>query len=568
MIRRRKHRSEPSTAPSGARTPSGLFARLALALCATVLGALLFAGIASAAAPAPLESFDGAASPAGSMSPTWLSVDEASGDVYVIDKAHDAVDVFAEGPGATAFEPNYEYVTQILGSETTAGSFSFGGDDDVAVDNDPASSYHGDVYVNAENAGKVFAFDPSQSPGSRFRWESNAGISDVCGVSVDPSGNPWLGDWGLGLQQLDPADGSAVGGPIPNPSGRHDCHHAWDSEGNVDIADWNGSVKKYDTAGNELLTYYPGEASHDVAVDTSNNNVYAAPSDTYIRRWTPTGLESESETFATGADNAVAVAVDSTRHRVFVTHGGEVTVYTTVGPKLTIAGTGPQGSVTCNGGACASEYEFGEEIELEAFPAPGYTLAGWIGCQSTGANTCTVTINGDTEVTAIFLASASVTPEPAGENCANGGVKIESGGNTEYVCNGASGASGSNGNDGSSGSNGAKGDTGAQGAQGPQGAAGPQGKPGPAGRIVCRARQRGRRIIVRCKVRTHGKRGKRHGKRHHLRWRLMHAGHMVRHGAVRHGAARHGRLRLGALPPGHYRLHVAGSKGSTAIVVS
>ncbi len=42
-------------------------------------------------------------------------------------------------------------------------------------------------------------------------------------------------------------------------------------------------------------------------------------------------------------------------------------------------------------------------------------------------------------------AGLAVTDEPAGANCPSGGVKIESGGTTRYVCNGASGDNGSNG---------------------------------------------------------------------------------------------------------------------------
>ena len=82
-------------------------------------------------------------------------------------------------------------------------------------------------------------------------------------------------------------------------------------------------------------------------------------------------------------------------------------------------------------------------------------------------------------------AATLTTVEPAGANCATGGVKLEFGpdvnGNglldageiipalTKYICNGAVGAQGPQGN------------TGATGLQGPAGLAGPQGPAGPAG---------------------------------------------------------------------------------------
>jgi len=58
----------------------------------------------------------------------------------------------------------------------------------------------------------------------------------------------------------------------------------------------------------------------------------------------------------------------------------------------------------------------------------------------------------------------SVEPEPAGENCAEGGVRIDDGsGSVEYVCNGTSGTSGTNGTDGTDGTNGTSGETGSDG---------------------------------------------------------------------------------------------------------
>ncbi len=59
--------------------------------------------------------------------------------------------------------------------------------------------------------------------------------------------------------------------------------------------------------------------------------------------------------------------------------------------------------------------------------------------------------------------SVTASSEPAGGNCTTGGVKLVSGAETSYVCNGAQGA------------------TGPAGAMGPQGAVGPAGPAGPAG---------------------------------------------------------------------------------------
>ena len=167
--------------------------------------------------------------------------------------------------------------------------------------------------------------------------------------------------------------------------------------------------------------------------------------------------------------------------------------------------------------------------------------------------------------------------------CAHGGVKIELGATTTYVCNGADGTNGSNGSNGvagpqgpvgpqgpagSNGSDGAQGptgDTGPQGAQGPQGPQGPQGKRGPAGKVKVTCKVKGSKK-VKCTVKyvTSSKRHHRRGKRHHLRWRLMHAGHTVRHGST--GAARLQYV-LNHLRAGRYVLHVAGQRGGTRLRV-
>ena len=80
--------------------------------------------------------------------------------------------------------------------------------------------------------------------------------------------------------------------------------------------------------------------------------------------------------------------------------------YTYVGPQaltVSIAGTG-SGSVSCNGGACASSYPFGSSVTLAATPAADSTFAGFSGaCSGTGS--CAVTIEGPVAVTATFESS-------------------------------------------------------------------------------------------------------------------------------------------------------------------
>jgi hypothetical protein len=212
------------------------------------------------------------------------------------------------------------------------------------------------------------------------------------------------------------------------------------------------------------------------------------------------------------------------------------------------AGTGV---ITCGEELCEPKLPDGGQVELVARPLEGYAFAGWRGCTSTGLDTCEVTINSDMEVSAAFMPQLSVTPEPPGENCANGGIMVQFGEGVEFICNGT---------DGSSGGNGAQGPTGSAGANGRDGVAGPQGPRGPAGppgNVTCRVHVKDKKVKVTCTVKSAaGANASR------VQWRL------TRHGqVVKKGIARRGRVHLGALSPGHYRLHVAG-RVTTEIVIS
>jgi hypothetical protein len=70
------------------------------------------------------------------------------------------------------------------------------------------------------------------------------------------------------------------------------------------------------------------------------------------------------------------------------------------------AGAG-SGSVSCDGGSCASSYPEGTSVTLTATAASGSTFAGWSGGGCSGSGNCVVTINADTTVTATFDAESS-----------------------------------------------------------------------------------------------------------------------------------------------------------------
>jgi hypothetical protein len=74
------------------------------------------------------------------------------------------------------------------------------------------------------------------------------------------------------------------------------------------------------------------------------------------------------------------------------------------------------GSVTCDGGACASSYPEGTKVTLGATAASGSSFAGWSGGGCSGTGSCVVTMSADTAVTATFNANPP-PPPPAEEKC-------------------------------------------------------------------------------------------------------------------------------------------------------
>jgi hypothetical protein len=543
----------------GSNRPTGRPRSVLALLGVTLFLAALLPAAASAAEPVEIGSFtcseatpcvgkkaaDGTTPDEESLNAKWLTVDEATGDVYVIDEADNAVDRFSSG-GA--------FLSQLR----APGGFSWSGESDIAVDNS-GGSHAGWVYAETE-AGTIFAFNSQ----GELQWESGPGaeISDICGIAVTPSGELWYADYYRGLQKINPSSGDASGSPVVGEiTLEGPCHIAFDSEGNVGVMQYNGNAQRFSLElGHEGERIGPqltldGGGGNDISIDTSEDLSYLGASDSRggVFQYSAAGALQSNFAQESSGGSPFAVAADAISHHLYVGRSETVAVYSTLAAKLTVQKTG-SGAVLCkvDGGpeeACAAEYPASTQIELVAAPADGYAFAGWLGCKSSGPATCEVELNEDTELTAVFLATVTVTPVSPGEECPNGGLAVESAGNVEYVCNGSNGAPGSSGPPGS------QGPEGKAGANGKDGATGPQGKEGPPGRVTCKVKPKGKKVKVTCTVKSAG------ASSSSVNWRLS------RHGRTyRRGVAAHGRLHLGALSRGHYQLYIAGHRAMEVLV--
>lgn len=491
------------------RRPTSFIASIVTALSAL---AVLAAG-ASAAAPVLIDEFaceaGNACNGATTFAPQSVAVDEASGDVYVTEVAPSLIDRFhADG----------SYDSQIVNASFEFGQLRSG----IAVDG------FGDLYVGGRN-GNAYAYEPSGA----LAWEKIDVVNRICGVGFDPSGQLWIADNQHDeLVELDRASGEKTGTTIgvETPYEAGPCKFVFLAGGRIDAIEAGGALGEYSSVGAFLRDLQPGTGgwATDVALDPATGSVFApvfeaSQGRSKLREWSSFGNPLSSVSIPEISENLNAsegVAIDSARRRIYVAdpEAHKVLVFGFAAP-LTVNVTGagevesdPAG-ISCQADESCSG-EFAGAVTLTANPAPGHVLAGWLGCQKTGADTCAVAIAGETEVTAVFVKDGTVGPT------------------------------------------GPQGATGASGSDGPAGPRGPQGRQGPAAKVTCRVKG-ARKPKVTCTIKEEAT-----AFAGRLRWRLMRGGH-----AIGHGITRHGRIQLGALPPGRYRLKVEGRKGATAIVV-
>ena len=418
------NRDVPHAVSGGGSASRRRFGAARIALVATC-ALLALPALASGADPVFSGSFDGSATPAGSMVPERMAVDEASGRLYVIDSAHDVVDVF-DADGA--------YVTQLAGSSTTNGTFGFGAEPDIAIDNSGGPNA-GNVYVNGETAGLIYAFDADGD----FLWQSAANITDTCGVAVDPDGNPWYADYTNGLQQLAADDGSPVGDFLL--AGTESCHFAFKSTGGILLTHYLRQVDEYAPDGDFVRNYDPLTPS-DVAVESSSDFVYT-DRQVEIAIWDELG-QPVGAGFAPANLNSLGVAVDGSAAKIYVsdTVQGIVSIFDgTVRHRLVVTpGGSDSGAVSADagaivdcstlGGTCMDVYDDGATVTLTATPGAG-DVVRWSGCDAIAGDDCTLTLNASANVTATFgpptrhtltvakggSGGGTVTSAPAGIAC-------------------------------------------------------------------------------------------------------------------------------------------------------
>jgi len=200
-----------------------------------------------------------------------LTVDQATGDVYVFDAGTESILKFDAAGNPVNFT---ETGTNAIKESGGAG----GGENQIAVSSSGPSA--GDIYVAHGRSVQIFNA-AGANVGELNEADEAEGHpwGESCGVAVDGAGNVYVGLYSEKVNKYTP-----TGEPVTNAnyvatmSGlRSVCNLAVDSEGNVYAATYNGGVSKYDpmqfgslaATGTEV-----DETGNTLAIDPETSDVY------------------------------------------------------------------------------------------------------------------------------------------------------------------------------------------------------------------------------------------------------------------------------------------------------
>jgi DNA-binding beta-propeller fold protein YncE len=212
------------------------------------------------------ETFGSAEQPSFTQ-PEGLAVDQASGDLLVIDAAAGTLSRY--NPDGTPAE------FSALGSNKIEGlSFGGSGEVQVAVDNSGGAT-DGDIYVPQESEAAVDIFGENGSLlGQLTKYEEEGEEKPFiapCGVAVDPSGNVYVGDFANKVHKYEPSANPPVNGDSSaNFEFSSPCTlaaGAGHTAGFIFPAHFHGSVAKLDSSSGEQK---PGVASGPITTVTIN----------------------------------------------------------------------------------------------------------------------------------------------------------------------------------------------------------------------------------------------------------------------------------------------------------
>ncbi len=321
------------------RVSTGPAGQLICALAVALGMGLLVPGLAAAALEHPfLEDFGSAAQPTFTEA-QGLAVDQASGDLLVIDAGEREP---GEGTLSRFHADGTPSDFSALGDNVIEGlSFRFPETGQVAVDNSGGAT-DGNIYVASqveEGVVKIFDEDGS-SLGQLTGYEAGPAAegaatpfgSFICGVAVDPAGNVYVSEFSGGgaIHKYEPAANPPVNGDnVANFAYAEACTvaaGAGPSDGVIFPAHLNTEgeavAKLNSTTGAQQYVAHPGPTT-TVSVDPGTGTLFAAAGNE-VKEYDASGpTESIAGVpIAPGGEEVAGVAVDQDTGRIYVSRKG------------------------------------------------------------------------------------------------------------------------------------------------------------------------------------------------------------------------------------------------------
>jgi DNA-binding beta-propeller fold protein YncE len=201
------------------------------------------------------------------VEPSGVAVNDATGDVYVVDRGNDRVEVFSAA-GA--------YISQFDGSGAPTGVFS--SPSAIAVDDsgsalDPSA---GDVYVLDTGHDVIDKFSATGVYEGQLKETTGGALfGELDGVAVDPNGLVWVYQASNEIDSFSDALSNEFLSSRNSPYGTGPGL-AVDSEDNLYVRRGEPYFAKLNSAGGSLIEAMGGEVevSSGAAVDLSNDEVF------------------------------------------------------------------------------------------------------------------------------------------------------------------------------------------------------------------------------------------------------------------------------------------------------
>ncbi len=278
-----------AVAGSHTRRPAGW--RI-LMLVALALAGVLALGTSSAQALQVHTFSFGASGTAGGdfSSPQGLAVDQATGDVYVVDAGNFRVEKFTpdlatkKGNFDRAFGANVGGTgVNVCTSSCQAGTQgasagAFETPQFIAVDNSTGASA-GDVYVSDPGDDTVSKFDSSGNlitsfaTGGQLNGAATSTFATMDGITVDSGGNLWVIDSNNALWEFSPSGSSITN--FPTTRGMSPSGLDIGNSGNFFKVNGDGSVEEVTSAGADIGSINEGATSTtEIAIDRASGDLY------------------------------------------------------------------------------------------------------------------------------------------------------------------------------------------------------------------------------------------------------------------------------------------------------